>query len=167
MSSQTMAMGYAKSSKSDNSTFIKNLLLATVVAGTLDAMAGIVVFDFALGQMSIIQILQWIASGAFGQQAFEMGLMGAFYGVIFHYIVAFFAALAVFAVKSKLTVFRDYPIFTGLAHGGWVWVFMNFVVLPNSNTVLAPFSAGIALTGYIWHMLFVGLPITIYAAREN
>jgi hypothetical protein len=159
-------MGQTGSAVSVDSSFIKNLFLATAVAGTLDAIAGIVVYDVALGQMGIIQILQWIASGAFGKQAFEMGLLGAFYGVVFHYIVAFFASLAVFAVKSKITAMKDHSIVTGLAYGGWVWIFMNFVVLPHSNTVLAPFSPGVALTGYIWHMLFVGLPITFYASKK-
>jgi len=166
MSAQTLTMERASGSVTISSTFVKNLLLATAVAGTLDAIAGIVVYDLALGQMGIVQILQWIASGAFGKQAFEMGLLGAFYGLVFHYIVAFFASLAVFAVKSKIPAIKDYPIITGLAYGGWVWIFMNFIVLPNSNTVLAPFSAGVALTGYIWHMLFVGLPITIYASKK-
>ncbi len=166
MNAQTLKLDTAAASTNVDSTFIRNLALATLVAGTLDALAGIVVYDLVLGQMGIVQILQWIASGAFGKQAFEMGLLGAFYGLVFHYIVAFFASLAVFAVKSKITAIKDYPIITGLAYGGWVWIFMNFVVLPNSNTVLAPFSAGVALTGYIWHMLLVGLPITVYASKK-
>ena len=166
MNAQTITMGQTNSSINTNSAFIKNLLMATAVAGTLDAIAGIVVYDFVLGQMGIVEILQWIASGAFGKQAFEMGLLGAFYGVVFHYMIAFFASLVVFAVKSKVGAIEDYPIITGLAYGGWVWIFMNFIVLPNSNTVLAPFSPGIALTGYIWHMLLVGVPITIYAIRK-
>jgi hypothetical protein len=166
MNAQTITLGRTNTSLRLNSAFIKNLLLATAVAGTLDALAGILVYDVVLGQMGIVQILQWIASGAFGKQAFEMGLLGAFYGVVFHYIIAFFASLTVFAVKSKITAIQDYPVITGLAYGGWVWIFMNFIVLPNSNTVLAPFSVGVALTGYIWHMLFVGLPITLYASKE-
>jgi hypothetical protein len=166
MNAQTVTMERSDSTANASSTLIKNLLLATLIAGTLDAIAGIVVYDLALGQMGIVQILQWIASGAFGKQAFEMGLLGAFYGVVFHYIVAFFASLAVFAVKSKIKAIEDYPVITGLAYGGWVWVCMNFIVLPNSNTVLAPFSVGVALTGYIWHMLFVGLPITFFASKK-
>ncbi len=166
MNARTVKISQSATSINAKSAFVKNLLLATVVAGTLDAIAGIVVYDLVLKQMGIVQILQWIASGVFGKQAFEMGLFGALYGVIFHYIISFFASLAVFIAKSKITVFKDHPIFSGLAYGGWVWVFMSFIVLPNSNTVLAPFSTGVALAGYIWHMVLVGLPITLYAGKE-
>ena len=165
MNAQTLTINEAKAQNAESS-FTKNLILATIVAGTLDAVAGIVVFDFVQKQMGIIQILQWIASGAFGKEAFEMGLPGALYGVVFHYIIAFFASLAVFTAKSKLSVISDNPVAAGLAYGGWIWVFMNFIVLPNSNAVLAPFSAGIALTGYIWHMVLVGLPITYFANKK-
>lgn len=144
----------------------RGVFLATLVSGTLDAIAGIVVYDFALGRMSIIQILQWIASGVFGARAFEMGLAGAIYGTIFHYLVAFGFSLGLFIFYERLKVLKDYPVFSGLAFGGYVWVGMNFLVLPLSNTVVGGFEPGVALIGFVWHMLLVGLPITLIAKKS-
>lgn len=145
--------------------FIRNLGLAGLVSGTLDAAAGVVVYDFALGKMSIIQILQWIASGAFGKEAFEMGIIGALYGTIFHYIIAFGASAVYFLSLPYLEVGKKFPIFSGLAFGGWVWIFMNFLVLPNSRTVLGEFSPSISLVGFAWHMALVGVPIAWYGKK--
>ena len=75
-------------------------------------------------------MLQLIASGVYGVEAFSMGLIGALYGVIFHYIIALGCSVVIYALYKKLPVLRDYPVFSGLAYGGYVWVFMNFFVLP-------------------------------------
>ncbi len=146
-------------------SFVKGVLLATLVVGTLDALAGIAVFDLALGRMGIVQILQWIASGVFGKEAFEMGLTGAALGTLFHYVIAFGFSLGLFSVYRRFPVIRDYPVSSGLAYGGYIWVFMNFVLLPHSNTVLGPFEPGVALTSFIWHMLLVGVPATVIAKK--
>jgi hypothetical protein len=143
--------------------FWKGVGLATLVSGTLDATAGIVVYFLILGRMNIIQILQWIASGVFGKEAFDMGLMGAFYGVVFHYLIAVAFSLFAFVIYKKMAVFSDYPVFSGLSYGAAVWLVMNLIVLPNSNTVMGSFEPGVALTGVIWHMLLVGAPIVLIA----
>lgn len=149
-----------------NSSALKTIAFATLVSGSLDAMGGIAVYDIALQKMGIIQILQYIATGAFGEEAFKMGLAGAAYGTMFHFTIAFAASALFFVAAQKLKVIGEFPIFSGLAYGGWVWVFMNFVILPNSKTTVGPFSPGVALAEYVWHMLLVGLPIAIITARH-
>ena len=149
-----------------SSKVLKNWALAGLISGTLDALAGVVVFGFILGDMSIIQILQWIGSGVYGKAAFEMGLLGALYGTIFHYVIAFGAAAVYFFALPRMAVGKEFPIFSGLAFGGWVWVFMNLIVLPLSNTVQGPFSPLAALVGFLWHMVLVGVPIALYAKKE-
>jgi hypothetical protein len=144
---------------------IKSIGLATLVSGTLDAIAAVVVFNFALGRMSIIQILQWIASGVFGQEAFNMGLAGASYGVLFHFIIAFAFSAGLFLFYKKFAVIRDYPIFSGLAYGGYIWIFMNFIILPRTQLPVSTFEPGVAFVGFVWHMLFVGIPITFIAKK--
>lgn len=155
----------SSSSEVDWTAIAKGILIATAISGTLDAIAGVVVFDFVLGQMGIVQVLQWIASGVFGKDAFTMGLGGAAWGVVFHYLIAFGFSAGLFGVYRRLPVLRDYPVFSGLAYGGYIWVAMNFIVLPLSNTVIATFSPGVALTGFVWHMLLVGLPINLVVKR--
>ena len=45
---------------------------ATLVSGTLDAIAAVVVFVFVLGKTSIMGVLQLIASGVYGQVEFAI-----------------------------------------------------------------------------------------------
>lgn len=143
----------------------KGVGLATFWSGTLDAIAGVVVYDFALGRMSIIQVLQWIGSGVYGKESFNMGLAGAFYGMIFHYLIAFGFSVGLFLVYKKFLVLKNHFVFSGLAYGGAIWIVMNFIALPASNTAQGAFEPGVSLTGFIWHMIFVGLPIAYFTRK--
>jgi uncharacterized membrane protein YagU involved in acid resistance len=141
------------------------LLLSTLLSGALDASAGVVVYDLVLGRMSIVQILQWIGSGVFGPRAFSMGLRGAAWGVVFHFIIAFGFSAGLFALYRTVAVLRSHPVTSGLIYGAIIWAVMNFVVIPNSHTVTRPFELGVALTALVWHMTLVGLPIVLVARR--
>lgn len=165
MKAQTVDYASLIGNQTDFGKMAKTIGLATLASGTLDALAAIIVFVFALGQANVIQVLQTIASGIYGAEAFQMGLTGAFYGVVLHYIIAFGASVVIYAAYRFFPVFRDYPITSGLAYGGYVWVFMNFFVLPMTNVVQGPFSPGVALTGFIWHMFLVGLPIVLITKK--
>lgn len=164
---KALTVDYVKlvGNQADFGRMAKTIGLATLVSGTLDALAAIIVFVFVLGQANVIQVLQTIASGVYGAEAFQMGLIGAFYGFVLHYIIAFGCSVVVYATYRLFPVFRDYPIASGLAYGGYVWVFMNFFVLPMTNVVQGPFSPGVALTGFIWHMFLVGLPIVLITRK--
>lgn len=94
-----------------------------------------------------------------------MGLLGALYGTVLHYIVAFGFSMGLFVFYKQFKVLKDYPIFSGLAYGGYIWIAMNFLVLPHSNTVMGEFEPGVALVGFIWHMFLVGLPIVLIARK--
>jgi hypothetical protein len=52
-----------------------------LIAGILDAADGVVAYHFAAG-FNPIQVLQFIASGFFGAAAFQMGISGAFVGLV-------------------------------------------------------------------------------------
>ena len=62
----------------------KNILLAGLLAGTLDILAAIII----LAKGNAIGTFKFIASGAFGEAAFSGGTDMVAYGVIFHYLFA-------------------------------------------------------------------------------
>ncbi len=146
--------------------WVRGLLLSTLLSGALDAAAGVVVYDLVLGRMSILQILQWIGSGVFGQKAFSMGLAGAAWGVVFHFTIALGFSAGLFAIYRRIAVLRSHPVASGLIYGSIIWVVMNFLVIPHSHTVTMPFDLGVALTALVWHMALVGLPIVLLARRS-
>jgi hypothetical protein len=55
----------------------------------------------------------------------------------------------------------------GVAYGLWVYVFMNFVVIPLSATRRGAFSWSGLLGGLAIHAFGVGLPIAQFARRAR
>lgn len=143
---------------------IKAAALGGLASGVLDALDGVVAFYAILG-LNPIQVLQYIASGALGKRAFEGGLGSAILGMIFHFLIAFVAA-AVYAFAAKnLRLLRSQWVAAGLVYGAWVWVFMNFCVLPFSSVAAPVLTVALVLNGLIGHALFVGLPIAYFSRR--
>ena len=141
------------------------ILWGGLVAGTLDAIDGVIAFGTQ--GLNPIQVLQYIASGALGKAAFEGGLATAALGAGFHFAIAFVVA-AVFVVASKrFAVLKTRPVDAGLLYGAAVYVFMTYVVLPLSAVAPSAFQLGLFLNGVIGHALFVGLPISLFARRAQ
>ncbi len=148
-------------------TFQVKLLQAVayggLISGVLDATNGVVAFG--LYGMNPIQVLQFIASGAFGPASFEYGLLSAAAGAGFHFVIAFVAA-TVFAVAAWFVpLLRRNWVVAGLLYGAWVWAFMNLIVLPFTAVVPGPTGIGLTLNGIIGHALLVGLPIAYFSRR--
>ncbi|MFA6278269.1 MAG: hypothetical protein WC622_16085 [Pedobacter sp.] len=150
---------YKTNNSNHKRTKVEAILWAGFLAGTLDALAGITVYSLILGRMNIIQVLQWIASGVFGKQAFNGGLAMALVGNILHYTIAYSVTIAYFFAASYLPQLRKNSTIIGLLFGLLVWIIMNIVILPISNVAPMPFEPMVAAMGISWHMLLVGLPI--------
>ena len=134
---------------------------AGLVVGVLDATAGVIVYTGILRRFSVLQVLQWIASGAFGPSAFAGGLSAAAWGVLFHFIIAYVCALVFFLAYPRVPQLRGGPIAAGFVYGAAVWAVMNLVVLPLSNVPPAPFEWHVAAMAVTWHMALVGVPIAV------
>lgn len=137
-----------------------------VVAGILDACAGVVVY-YAYFDLNPIEVLQFIASGVWGPSAIGGGAFMAAAGTLFHFLIAFVAAGIYYAAASVIAPLRNRPVAMGLAFGAAVWLFMNVLVLPASNIPKAPFDLGLAAIGIAWHMVLVGLPIAWLTAGRT
>ena len=152
------------SSSIRQSAAFQTIVLGGTVAGVLDATDGVLAYGF-LG-LNPIQVLQFIASGAFGADAFKGGLAMAGAGAFFHFLIAFVVA-AIFYLGTTIIpqLTRRYAS-SGLAFGAAVFLVMNYLVLPFSAVAPAAFSLPLFLNGIIGHALFVGLPIAWFANRS-
>jgi hypothetical protein len=153
------------SAKADVPAAVKTILLAGFVAGTLDILAAFLVYAVVLAKTTPVKILQSIASGVFGKQAFEGGINTAAYGLVFHYIIATCWALAYFLIYPYVSFLRNQKIIAGLLYGVFVWLIMNLVVLPLSRVSPAAFRWDGVLIGVVILMLCVGLPISLITHR--
>lgn len=139
----------------------RTIILIGFLAGTLDAVAAIVV-----SQASPAAVFRFIASGAFGAgQAFSGGSIMIFWGVIFHYFIAFSWTVLFFFMYPALPWIRKNKYISGLLYGIFVWIIMNRVVIPLSEIAQRPFNLKGALTGMSILMVAIGLPIAILTHR--
>ncbi|MGI9544696.1 MAG: hypothetical protein ACR2MX_15650 [Cyclobacteriaceae bacterium] len=149
--------------KSSNAA--KTILWSGFVAGNLDAFAGVIVYYVYFG-FNPLQVLQFIASGIYGPAAINGGVAMVIAGLLLHFLIAYVAAGIYFYAYPKINLLQKYKVASGLIFGLGVWLVMNLLVLPNSNIPKAPFDAGLAAIGIIWHMILVGLPIAWITAKH-
>jgi uncharacterized membrane protein YagU involved in acid resistance len=147
-------------------TTLQAILWGGLIAGTLDAVDGVIA-AFGTQGLNPIQVLQYIASGALGQAAFRGGLATAALGVVFHFSIAWVVAVVFVLVSRLLQVLKTHAVPAGLLYGAAVYFFMNYVVLPLSAVAPDTFHLGLFLNGVIGHALFVGLPIALFARRAQ
>ncbi|HYE53470.1 MAG TPA: hypothetical protein VD996_01455 [Chitinophagaceae bacterium] len=142
----------------------KTILLAWIVAGTLDILAAIISFYVQQGKEPS-PMLRFIASGVMGKDAFTGGTTTALYGLALHYLIALLWTVVLFMAYHAIYRIIQSKVTIGLLYGIVVWVVMNHVILPMSNTPPIPFQLTQALIGAGILMLCVGLPVSLIVHR--
>ena len=148
--------------KSDRSgSMVKAIIITGLIAGTLDAIAAMVV-----NTVGPLPLFRFIASGAFGRDAFAGGLLMAFWGLLFHYFIAFSWTVLFYIAYPRIPLLSKNKYIVGVAYGITIWVVMNLVVLPMSNVPgMGVMTAWSILKGAGTLIFMVGLPIAILAHR--
>lgn len=144
---------------------LRTILAAGIIAGGLDSAAASVVFYFKLG-LSPAQVMQYIASALYGAEAFSGGTGMVIIGTLLHFIIAFIIAAGYFYLYPVLNPLKKWPVISGLLLGIAIWLFMNLVVIPFSKIQPAPFEISAVIISLGWHMLLVGLPISLITKRH-
>lgn len=146
---------------------LKTILFAGFIAGTFDILAAFL-NAYASKEVLPVRVLQYIASGWFGMEAFTGGTAMAIYGLLFHYMIATGWALLFFLVYPYVPLLAKNKFVTGLSYGIVVWFLMNVLILPRTNIPNA--NGGIkfpdAFVGMGILMVAVGLPIAIIVHRH-
>lgn len=140
----------------------RTIAIATLVSGTLDilfAMILTLIFGRDIGNM-----LRTVASGPF-PAAIDMGTGGAILGLIVHFaLMAIMATVLVLLVRWRPILLAT-PYRTGLAYGVVTYFAMNWLVVPlRFHTHLPPKPLSIA-TQLFAHIVLVGIPMALIAAR--
>ena len=141
---------------------LRPIAVATAVAGTLDivfAMILTVVFGREIGNM-----LRYVGSGPF-PQATEMGTSGAMLGLLVHFaLMVIMTAVYVLAAR-RIPALVERPIQWGVLYGLATYAAMNWLVVPmRFGTPLPPSPLSMA-TQLFAHIVLVGVPIALIAAR--
>ncbi len=161
---------------SNRASLVRPIIIATLVAAVLDAAFSFVAYVVIDGRYNFESLLQYIASGLLGHDAFTQtgttGWLVAGLGFALHVGITLTIVLFYTAVLRPLATTRARQVTLGLVFGAAVWMFNTAVVLPLTGTAHEPFFAGWYVPFLIDHMLFVGLPIALIlgmpaAARET
>jgi hypothetical protein len=152
-------------SKTSESSLVKAMILTWLVAGTLDMSGAIIVWSVVLKKVTAFQILQGIASGIFGKEAFSGSTSMAVYGVVFHYFNAFCFTAFYFFLFPRISFLQHQKVMSGLLYAVFAWAVMQFIVLPLSNVNMSPLKLTNALISIVILMVCLGLPISFLTAR--
>jgi hypothetical protein len=133
---------------------------ASVVVGTLDILAAFLYYFINTGEKRVSMVLKFIASGIFGQQAFAEGNSMVIAGLFLHYLIAIAFTLFLFWLYPKLPIFTKSRILTGILYGIFIWLVMNLVVVPLSNTPSQPFTLLNALINVVILIVCMGIPLS-------
>ena len=134
------------------------------LVGTLDGLAAIVNYVIAGGK-DPARIFLFIASGVFGKEAVGGNDQLAWWGVLFHYFIAFCWTVCYFMMYPKVALLAGNKYLSGTVYGIFVWLVMNLVVVPLSRTPPIPLPATRILVGAAILIVCVGLPISLSAHR--
>lgn len=143
-----------------------HVLKAGLIVGTLDILAAFIQF-YSKTQKNPVVVLNFIASGVFGEEAFTGENKMAAFGLFFHYLIAFGFALLFFVLYPKIVRIIKNMWVLGIIYGLLIWVVMQFLVLPLSQAPALKFSIGNALQAILILILCIGLPLSWLAQNYS
>jgi hypothetical protein len=145
----------------------RTILVATLVAGTLDIASAILLTLFA--GKSVVGMLQRVASGPLGAWPLANGQAGAAAGLAVHYALMAVMAAAFILVASGLPRFRERHLLYGAAYGVLLYLIMYWVVLPLRWPTAGGATGGAMgiLIPLAIHTCLVGVPIALVTARAR
>ena len=142
---------------------LRPILLATLVAGTLDICAAIVL-SLTLGR-GPANMLRFVASGPF-PQATEWGSAGSALGLAVHFALMAVMAAVYMVAADRRPALRARPLQWGVIYGLVTYVAMNLVVVPLRFPAAFPPSPRSVATQLFCHIVLVGIPIAWIASRH-
>jgi uncharacterized membrane protein YagU involved in acid resistance len=148
----------------------KAIVIGGLIGGALD-LAFALSFA-ALYEVSPVKLLQTVASGAFGNSAFDGGQTMAFAGFAIHFVLSLLWAALFALLAGRIEPLRRHAIVSGALFGMLVFFMMRLVVLPLSAYPRpVSFNMPASLYDLLSHMFLFGVPIALayrrYAPRGH
>ncbi|HVU55949.1 MAG TPA: hypothetical protein VHD83_12885 [Puia sp.] len=109
---------------------ITTIILAWLVAGTLDISYAIITWGPVFGKITAAQLLQGIASTLMGKDAFTGGISTALVGLAMHYGISLAWTLFYFFIFPYIPLLARNTFFSGILYGVFVWAMMGLLIVP-------------------------------------
>jgi len=150
-------------------SLLRPILVATLVAGTLDILSA---FVFAgMAGATVGGVLRYVASGPFGDAVREGGAGWAAIGLGVHYAIMFCMCAAYMIAATRIPALLRHPVVAGLLYGLLLWAIMYYLVKPlrwpGANLPHEAANPLWSIGNQLFsHCILVGLPIALIAARH-
>jgi hypothetical protein len=142
------------------------ILVGGAIGGALDILYAITYWSF--NGLTYDRVLQSVASGLLGKEAYSGGMLFALLGLALHFAMSFGYATAFLLAYQRWPLMQRRPAMAGIVFGIGVFFFMRHVVLPLSAF---PHPIGFRPLGFaldlMSHMFLFGLPIALACARTR
>ena len=151
----------ASSAISARNEMLKAALVGGIAAGAID-IAYAILASGAKG-VSAERVLQSVASGLLGRDAYAGSAATAGLGLLLHFAMTTLMALLFVAAARSFEPVRNHLLLAGLAYGAAIYFAMRWVVVPLSRfpgdlRAINPLELAV-------HMIGVGLVIALAARR--
>lgn len=147
-------------------TPLQAVLSAGLLAAVLDISNPIIVWG--LKGVPAERILQSVASGLLGKDAYTGGAATAALGMAAHTAIMLGAATAYYLASRRLPVMNRRPWLAGPAFGAGFYLFMNYLVVPLSRAGMSPPSGWFPVLNQLFcHLVLVGLTFSLIISRAR
>lgn len=137
-----------------------------VLSGAIDLGYAFLFFG-AIAGVTPVRILQSIASGLLGTDAFAGGWPAAALGFVAHFTILIVAAAMYYAASLRIGVLVRRWIVCGFAFGAAIYATMNFIVVPLSAAPHFRSSAIQVAANLTVHVLLLGPAISFCIRRYS
>lgn len=143
---------------------LKIILLSGFIAGSLDILAAFI--DHYINTNKGPEgVLKFIASGVFGSKGFTNNSTMIWFGLLFHFIIALAFTTLFFILYPRVKLLRVNVLLLAMIIGVFIWLVMNLLILPLSNTPKFPFKTESAVKSALILIFMIGLPLSITFKR--
>lgn len=150
------------SKPANSGSFVRIVLLAGLLAGTLDALSASLYY-LIQGNKNPEKIFIYIASVAFGKSVLLTGGNGmAVVGLLIHFFIAYSFTLLFFLLYPRLPLLSKNRVLTAIGYGLFVWVIMNLIVCPIAGRAYH-FRPENTIINIIILMIAIGIPVSFIA----
>lgn len=160
MATATIVMGRER-----EETDASRMMLAGLAVAVLDGLFAVVLYVVVLHVTTVARVFQSIATGLLGKASYSGGAATVALGVACHLTVAFGWTILFYLASRRISAAREWMrsnagvLVVGLAYGMFVWLAMNFVVIPISRATPTPVANWRFWAMLAWHAVGVGVPV--------
>ncbi|TGD58592.1 DUF1440 domain-containing protein [Flavobacterium humi] len=142
----------------------KSILQTTLFVGTLDILAACL-NAYLSAHVTPGKVLQYIASGIFGDTAFSGGASMMLFGLLFHFVIAFACTAVFYWLYPKIPFFKFSLTVNAILIAVVAWLVTTRLVIPMSRITPPPFDFVRASVSVFILIVCIGIPIAYQSKR--